>query len=231
MIASAGFALAVGTAAWLGVLTSISPCPLATNVAAVAFVSRVGGTPRRALSAGLLYTLGRSVAYVVLATIAVFAVSRILAVSSFLQGTLYKLLGPLLIVTGMVLLEMIPLRLPGWVRSPSEESIRRGGLWATTGLGALFALSFCPVSAALFFGMLIPLAARHGSVFLLPGVYGFATGLPVALFAFAIAFGTRKASAMIDAVGHIDRWMRPATAVILIVVGVYETLGSVFGVL
>src|SRR5512133_1676240 len=118
---SAGFALAIGTAAWLGVLTSISPCPLATNVAAVAFVSRAGATPRRALGAGLLYTLGRSVAYIVLAAIAVFAVSRPVAVSGFLQGPLYKLLGPLLIVIGMVLLDMIPLKLPGGLRPPSEE--------------------------------------------------------------------------------------------------------------
>jgi len=227
----AGFALAIGTAAWLGVLTSISPCPLATNVAAVAFVSRGGATPRRALGAGLLYTLGRSVAYIALAAIAVFAVSRIVAVSGFLQGTLYKMLGPLLIVIGMVLLDMIPVRLPGGLRPPSEESVKRGGLWGAAGLGALFALSFCPVSAALFFGMLIPLAARHGSVFALPGVYGIATGLPVAVFAIAIAFGAQRVGAMFDAVGRAERWLRPATAVILILVGVYETLRSVFNVL
>jgi cytochrome c biogenesis protein CcdA len=231
MTDSASFLVAIGTAAWLGVLTSISPCPLATNVAAVAFVSREGATPRRALGAGLLYTLGRSVAYVVLAAIAVFAVSRLLGVSQFLQGTLYKFLGPLLILIGMVLLELISMKLPQGVRAPSEESVKRGGLWGAAGLGALFAFSFCPVSAALFFGMLIPLAVKHTSVLALPGVYGIATGIPVAIFAAAIALGVGRIGAMFNAVGRIERWVRPATGVILILVGIYETLRGVFNVI
>lgn len=226
----AGFLLAIGTAIWLGVLTSISPCPLATNVAAIAFVSREGGSPRRALTAGLLYTIGRSVAYVLLAAIAVFAFSRMLAISNFLQGTLYRLLGPALIVIGMVLLGLIPLPLPQR-KGPSEESVRKGGLWSAAGLGALFALSFCPVSAALFFGMLIPLAVTHGSVLTLPGVYGVATGIPVAIFAGAIALGTKKVGRMFETAGRLERWLRPATAVVLIVVGIYESLRSIFGVI
>ena len=226
-----GFLLEIGSAIWLGLLTSISPCPLATNVAAIAFVSREGGSPRRALTAGLLYTIGRSVAYVLLAAIAVFAFSRLLGISNFLQGTLYRLLGPALILIGMVLLGLIPIRLPQRSSSPSEASVRKGGLWSAAGLGALFALSFCPVSAALFFGMLIPLAVTHNSVLTLPGVYGVATGIPVAVFAGAIAFGTTKVGAMFDAAGRLERWLRPATAIVLILVGIYETLRSIFGVL
>lgn len=223
----ASFLLAVGTAVWLGLLTAISPCPLATNVAAVAFVSREGASPRRALSAGLLYTLGRSLAYVLLAAVAVFAFSRVLSISNFLQGTLYKFVGPLLIVIGMVVLELVPLRMPGFT-SPSETRVRHGGLWSAAGLGALFAFSFCPVSAALFFGLLIPLAVRHHSVFALPGVYGIATGVPVALFAATIAFGTGRVSALFNLAGRMERWLRPATGVVIIVVGVYETLRTVF---
>jgi cytochrome c biogenesis protein CcdA len=228
---SASFAVAVGTAAWLGLLTSISPCPLATNVAAIAFVSRDGGSPRRALAAGLLYTVGRSIAYVALAAVAVFAVGRLLSVSTFLQGTFYKLLGPLLIVVGMVLVGLVDVKVPQRSQSVSEERVRRGGLWAALPLGGLFALSFCPVSAALFFGMLIPLAARHESVLMLPGVYGTATGVPVALFAIAIAFGATRVSAAFRAASRIEHYARPATGVILIVVGIYESLRSIFLIL
>jgi cytochrome c-type biogenesis protein len=228
---AAGFLLAIGSAIWLGMLTSISPCPLATNVAAIAFVSREGGSPRRALTAGLLYTIGRSVAYVLLASIAVFAFSRMLGVSNFLQGTLYRLLGPALIVIGMVLLGLIPLPIPQRMKAPSEASVRKGGLWSAAGLGALFALSFCPVSAALFFGMLIPLAITHGSVLAIPGAYGVATGIPVAIFAGAIAFGAKRVGAMFAAAGRLERWLRPATAVVLILVGIYESLRSIFGVI
>lgn len=226
----ASFVLAIGTAAWLGILTAISPCPLATNVAAIAFVSRDAGSPRRALAAGLLYTIGRSAAYVALAALAVFAFERLLGVSTFLQGTLFKLLGPLLILIGMVLVGLIDLKLPQKSQSVSEQRVRRGGIWAALPLGGLFALSFCPVSAALFFGMLIPLAARHASVLMLPTVYGAATGLPVALFAVAIAFGAERVSVAYRAASKIERHARPATGGILIAVGIYESLRSIFNI-
>lgn len=228
---SASFVVAAGSAAWLGILTSISPCPLATNVAAIAFVSRDGASPRRALAAGLLYTLGRSLAYVALAAVAVFAMGRLLSLSAFLQGTLYKLLGPLLIVAGMVLVGLIDLKFPQHSPTISEERVRRGGIWAALPLGGLFALSFCPVSAALFFGMLIPLATQHRSVLTLPLVYGVATGLPVALFAVALAFGAARAAAAFRAASRMERYARPITGVILILVGVYETLRGVFNIL
>lgn len=231
MTDSATFAMALGTAAWLGFLTSISPCPLATNVAAIAFVSRDGGSPRRALVAGLLYTIGRSLAYVALAAVAVFAVGQLLGVSTFLQGIFSKLLGPLLIIVGMVLLGLIDLKLPQKAHAVSEERVRRAGLWAALPLGGVFALSFCPVSAALFFGMLIPLATRHGSVLTLPSVYGLATGLPVALFAIAIAFGATRVSAAFRAASRIEHYARPTTGVILIAVGVYESLRNIFLIL
>lgn len=228
---SASFAVAIGTAAWLGLLTSISPCPLATNVAAIAFVSRDGGSPRRALAAGLLYTLGRSIAYVALAAVAVFAVGRLLSVSTFLQETFYKLLGPLLILVGMVLVGLVDLKLPQRSQSVSEERVRRGGIWAALPLGGVFALSFCPVSAALFFGMLIPLATRHASVLTLPSVYGAATGLPVAVFAIAIAFGAKRVSAAFRAASRLEHYARPATGVVLILLGIYESLRGIFHVL
>lgn len=228
---SASFAVAIGTAAWLGLLTSISPCPLATNVAAIAFVSRDGGSPRRALAAGLLYTLGRSIAYVAIAAIAVFAVGRLLSVSTFLQETFYRLIGPLLILVGMFLVGLIDLKLPQRSQAVSEERVRRGGLWAPLPLGAVFALSFCPVSAALFFGMLIPLATRHGSVLMLPSVYGVATGLPVAVFAIAIAFGATRVAAAFRSASRIEHYARPATGVILIAIGIYESLRGIFHVL
>jgi len=223
--------LAIGSAVWLGLLTAISPCPLATNVAALAFVSRDGGKPRRALLAGLLYTAGRSIAYVLLAAVAVLAVGRLLGVSAFLQGTFYKLLGPLLIIVGMVLLGIIPLKLPQLSQELDPTRVRSHGVWAALPLGSLFALSFCPVSAALFFGMLIPLATRNTSIVAIPTAYGLATGLPVALFAIAIALGMSKVGSAYRAATAIERYARPVTGAVLIAVGVYESLRSVFHVL
>lgn len=222
--------IAMGSAIWLGLLTAISPCPLATNIAAIAFVSREIKSPRRALGAAMLYTLGRSLAYVALAGVAVFATTRLLAISVFLQGTLYRFLGPFLIVVGMVLAGLVELRLTGrGVSEAAQERVRRGGLLRVTGLGAFFALSFCPVSAALFFGGLIPLAVKHSSILAIPGAYGVATGLPVALFAVMIVTGASRVAARFQALSRVEAKARLVTGWIFILVGVYETLRVVFG--
>ena len=180
-----GLWLAVGTALWLGILTSISPCPLATNIAAVSYVGRqVGSTTGRALSGGL-YTAGRALAYLVLGAAAVWSLMSVVAVSSFLQGGFHRALGPLLIVVGLLLL---------WASSSSScpdsasvtacrNRVDRAGIWGAGILGIVFALSFCRSLPALFFGSLVPLAAEHGSPVLLPTVYGIGTALPVAVFA------------------------------------------------
>jgi cytochrome c-type biogenesis protein len=224
-------ALALGTAVWLGLLTAISPCPLATNVAAIAFVSRESSSPRRAFAAAAAYTLGRSLAYVALAAVAVFAMTRLLSVSAFLQGTFYKLLGPFLILVGMALTGLISVG-PGGGGGAVAAAVQRrsgGGLWTSAALGAVFALSFCPVSGALFFGGLIPLAVQHSSVLAVPAVYGAATGLPVALFAAAVVTGAGRLTAKFRALSRFEGRARVLTGIVFIVVGVYETLRGVFG--
>jgi cytochrome c biogenesis protein CcdA len=223
-------ALAMATAVWLGVLTSISPCPLATNVAAVSYISRHLVRPRLALLAGLLYTTGRVVAYVALGCAAVWGLASMVAVSSFLQGAFHKLLGPLLIVIGMFLLGLISF--PAELLGPSHETLRRlGDRSGPAGaflLGALFAVSFCPVSAALFFGTLVPLAADRGSPVLLPTLYGIGTGLPVVLFAALLVLGATRLSAAYDRVAVFERWSRRITGTAFIIVGIYETVVGVF---
>ena len=103
-------ALAVaGGALWLGLLTAISPCPLATNIAAVSYVGRQVGSPRRALLAGALYTLGRTLVYVALATLVISALLSMVALSATLQRLAARALGPLLIVVGIALLGVIPI--------------------------------------------------------------------------------------------------------------------------
>ena len=176
--------LAAGSALWLGILTSISPCPLATNIAAVSYVGRQVGSARRALAAGALYTAGRTLAYVLLGAAAVWSLMSMVAVSSFLQGFFPRLLGPLLIVLGLLLLGVVQLRLPGLGFSDKLRVwVDRSGVWGAGPLGFVFALSFCPVSAGLFFGALVPLATEHRSPLLLPALYGIGTALPVAAFA------------------------------------------------
>jgi cytochrome c-type biogenesis protein len=224
--------LAAGSALWLGVLTSVSPCPFATNIAAVSFIGRRMNRPAKVLAASALYTAGRTVAYVGLGAAAVWAVMSMVTVSTFLQGTFHKLLGPLLIVVGMLLLELIRLDLgSGRLGEIAQRRANRLGLCGTFPLGFVLALSFCPVSAGLFFGSLVPLAAAHSSPLLLPTLYGVGTAVPVVGFAVLVALGVGWLGAAFTRVAAFELWARRVTGAIFILVGIYETLRGVFHLL
>jgi cytochrome c-type biogenesis protein len=223
-------ALAAGMALWLGILTSISPCPLATNIAAISYIARRVDVARAALLSGLLYTAGRMLAYVVVGVIISASLLSMPEVSRWLQTSLNRFLGPLLILVGMFLLELIQLPMgtgKGWseaLRGRAEGM----GIWGAGLLGILFALSFCPVSAALFFGSLLPLAITSESPVLLPAVFGLGTALPVFVFALVIAFGAQGLSRAFSRVSAFDKWARWTTGVIFILIGLYLTVLHVF---
>jgi cytochrome c biogenesis protein CcdA len=221
----------VASAFWLGVLTSISPCPLATNIAAVSYVGRESANPRRLLGAGLLYTIGRAATYALVGGILATGLIAAFEASTFLQTTVPQLVGPILIVIGVVVLGLVAIPL-GNSNLGARFGERFGalGAWGALPLGALFALSFCPVSAALFFGGLLPLATRASSAIVLPLVYGIGTAIPVVVFAVAMAFGARSLAGLFTMVTRFDRWIRGATGVVLIGVGIYLTLTTVFRV-
>jgi cytochrome c biogenesis protein CcdA len=214
--------VSAGTALWLGLLTSMSPCPLATNVAAISYLGRSVDSPRRVLGGGLLYTAGRTAAYVALGFLFVMGLLSMPETSRFLQRHMNRILGPVLIVVGVVLLEVIRLSVPG----PGKVSERLGkrlaskGMWGAAPLGALFALSFCPVSAALFFGSLVPLAVRFDSPVVYPGLYGAGTALPVVVFAILVSFGARFVGKAFDRMALVERWARRLTGVVFIAVGI-----------
>jgi cytochrome c biogenesis protein CcdA len=220
------------SAFWLGVLTSISPCPLATNIAAISYVGRRMENPRRVLLGGLAYTLGRALAYGVLGALLVASLLNAPVLSHVLQKYLNQVLGPLLVVIGMFLLELLSLGGSGsaWM-ARLQERMATHGIWGAGLLGVLFALSFCPISAVLFFGSLIPLVVANESGVMLPMIYGLGTGVPVLALAVIIALGTKSLGATFRKMTSFEKWARRATGVIFIVVGIYLTLVYVFGVL
>ncbi len=218
--------LAAGSAFWFGVLTSISPCPLATNVAAVSFLGREVEKPRRVLLRGLAYTLGRALAYIAVAFVLIRGLLTAPGVSMFLQQNMNRALGPILIVTAILLLGLIKIPLPS-LGGFAERIQERGsvqGVGSAALLGLVFALSFCPVSAALFFGSLLGLALQVDSAIVLPTVFGIGTALPVFLFAVLVALGARSLGKAFQRLGAIEKWGRWVTAAIFFGVGLYMTL-------
>jgi cytochrome c biogenesis protein CcdA len=214
--------IVLGFALWLGILTSISPCPLATNIAAASFISKKVTHPVLVFISGLAYTLGRMAAYAVLGWIIISSLLSAPQVAQFLQKYMLKALGPLLIITGLFLLEVITIRLPGVALSQEHQNkLVESGAPGAFLLGIIFALAFCPVSAALFFGSLVPLALSSKAGTLLPFIYGAGTGLPVLMLAIAIALGVTSMGHWFHKITKLEYYTRRITGGIFILVGLY----------
>lgn len=220
-----------GMAIWLGILTSVSPCPLATNIAAISFVGRRVGQTRHVLLAGLLYTLGRTLTYVIVALVVVRGLLGIPRVSNFLQDYMGLMLGPLVLVTGVILLDIIKVRFGnGNVAASLQARVERSGLSGALLLGVVFALTFCPVSAALYFGGLIPLALKHHSPVMMPLLYGIGTALPVIAFALLLAFSARLVGVLFNKITVIEVWARRVTGIVFVLAGLYLIITNNLGI-
>lgn len=225
------YLIGIGSAIWFGILTSISPCPLASNIAAISYIGKQVNHPRMVFFSGLLYMLGRMVTYLVLGIVIIASILSIPDLSYFLQENMNKFLGPILFIVGIFLLELIPLKLPGLgINQTMQNKVAGLGIWGAGFLGMIFALSFCPVSAALFFGSLIPLAVQHNSSFLMPLVYGIGTALPVILFAFLVGFGTKMVGKLFNKITLFELWARRLTGVVFLLVGTYYMLIYIFNI-
>jgi cytochrome c biogenesis protein CcdA len=210
------------SALWLGILTSISPCPLASNIATISFLSKRIAHPFFVFISGIAYTLGRMSAYVILGYLILHSIFAIPQTAQFLQKYMTKALGPILIVTGLILLELIVLRLPEFsILQKHHNKLSQAGAFGAFALGFIFSLAFCPISAALFFGSLIPLALKSplGSIF--PFVYGVGTGLPVMIFAVMVTLGAAALNRWFNFLSKLEYYMRKVTGVVFVLAGIY----------
>jgi len=211
---------------FIGLMTAISPCPLATNITAIAYISKKIESGKKTLLTGLVYTLGRMFTYILLASLIVYVGVNVQTISLFLQKYGEKILGPLLLFVGLVMLNVIklPSLKTGNKINKIKEKLAEKGYIGSFLLGIIFALAFCPFSAVLFFGMLIPLALKYSDGILIPSIFSLATGLPVIIFSFVLVFSISKISKIMHKVQLFEKWMRYAMAVIFIIVGIYYIL-------
>jgi len=210
---------------FIGLMTALSPCPLTTNITAIAYISKKINNGKKTLLTGFVYTLGRMFTYVLLASIIVYIGVNVQSISLFLQKYGEKILGPLLIFMGLVMLNIIKLpslKSKDKINKIKERLSERGYLGSFL-LGVLFALAFCPFSAVLFFGMLIPLALKYSDAFLIPSIFSFATGIPVIIFAFILTFSVSKIGKVMNKIQTFEKYMRYLIAGVFVIVGMYYT--------
>ncbi len=206
----------------LGIMTAISPCPLATNITAIGFISKDIEDKKRIFFNGLWYTLGRAISYTGIGVLLYFGASKF-HISRFFQSNGEKFLGPLLIIVGILMLDIIKIKFPGLgkIGERMESGQRKNNWWNALLLGMVFALAFCPYSGVLYFGMLIPMTISSASGLYLPFVFAIATGLPVIIVAWLLAFSISSIGGFYNKVKIFEKWFRLVVAIAFIIVGLY----------
>ncbi|HKL67239.1 MAG TPA: aromatic aminobenezylarsenical efflux permease ArsG family transporter [Bacteroidales bacterium] len=210
------------TAALLGLMTAISPCPLATNITAVGYIGKDVENRRRVFYNGLFYTFGRLISYTLIAVIIVIGADQF-KISGIFQRYGEKIIGPLLVLIGLIMLGVLKIKSSGRLITPGKKFTENQGnsYLGSMLLGVVFALAFCPYSGVLYFGMLIPLTISNPSGLLLPAVFAIATGIPVLIFAWLIAFTISGVGKLYKRVKVFEVWFRRIIAGVFIGVGVY----------
>ncbi|HAW52938.1 MAG TPA: cytochrome C biogenesis protein, partial [Flavobacteriales bacterium] len=193
----------------LGIMTSISPCPLATNITATAYISRNILNKRMVLLSGMFYSLGRAFSYTAIGFILYFGASKF-HIARFFNQNGEKFLGPLLLIIGLIMLDTVKFNFPGKTgfQEKLSEKFKNKGLLGTLIIGIVFALAFCPYSGALYFGMLIPMTVSSVDGLYLPIVFAFGTGLPVILFTYLLAFAASNVSVFYRKITGVEKVMR-----------------------
>jgi cytochrome c biogenesis protein CcdA len=216
------------SAAILGLMTAISPCPLATNITAVGYISRDIASSHRVFLNGVIYTLGRAFSYLALALILYFGADQF-RISGVFQQYGERIIGPILIIIGLFMLGIIKVNFSIPVLSKRDD-VKPKNYWGVFLLGILFALAFCPYSGVLYFGMLIPMTITQPSGLYLPVIFALATGIPVIIFAWLLAYSVSSIGNTYKNIKQFEQWFRKFIAVVFIIVGLYYILAAWFGI-
>ncbi len=212
------------TAFLLGLLTALSPCPLATNITAIGYISKDIENKKKIFRNGLLYTLGRVIAYTILAWILILILKEGASIFK-IQKSISKygemILPPLLILIGLFMLFGKYLNLPKIGLNKRGSNVKSKGIWNVLVLGIVFALAFCPTSAVFYFGMLIPMSVADPMGYFLPIVFAIATGLPVIIVAWILAFSVQSIGKFYNRMTSFEKWMRIIIGIIFLIVGIY----------
>lgn len=219
------------TAFLLGLLTAISPCPLATNIAAIGFIGKNIENRKRLFRNGVLYTLGRIIAYTVLGIILIIVLKEgasMFGIQQFIARYGELIIGPALLLIGLFMLVSDKLNLPSFGFNGGGERLTTHGSWGAMLLGILFALAFCPTSGIFYFGMLIPMSATATAGYLLPVLFAVATALPVLVVAWVLAFSAQHIGKVYGRIQIIQKWLNIAVSILFLAIGSYYCTTTLF---
>jgi cytochrome c-type biogenesis protein len=208
-----------------GLIGATSPCQLTTNASALAYVAR-GATDRRSVTrSALAYLLGKALVYTVLGLAVILAGQHLAQRSIPVIVVARKVLGPLMVLLGLYLLELVPLRFSlGHGLADRIEARAGSGAAGAFLLGTAFSFAFCPTLFLLFFGLTIPLALGSPLGVIYPGMFALGTTLPLLGVAGLLTAGVGATKGYVRGARRIDTWLRPAAAIVLVLAGLNDTV-------
>lgn len=208
----------------IGVVTAIGPCPLSANITAIAYVSSKFTNSKDTMLAGSMYTIGRALTYTIIGFLAYIFGSTVMESAPSLQDYEKIIIGVLLLVVGIVMLELVKpnISIGDSLKAKYGLKLSDKGALGAFGLGAIFALAFCPYTAVMFFGLLIPLSLSSGIMGMsFPLLFGIGTGLPVLGFAILLGISATFAKAYINKIVKAEPYVRKALGAIFVLYGLY----------
>ena len=222
---SESIAVPAAAALILGLIGATSPCQLSTNLGALAFVSaRSGAGP--AIGLALAYVAGKVTVYSLVGTAVVLAGLQLQTVSIPVVVAARKALGPPMVVVGLGLAGLWRPRVTLGQRLVQRppSGMKTGGIGGAYLLGLAFSLAFCPTLFWLFFGLTIPLALGSAGGWSFPGLFAIGSSLPLLVVATLVSAGAEAAGRLLGPTRRLERSLRLAAGVLLVVVGLHDTL-------
>lgn len=219
------------TAFLLGLLTALSPCPLATNIAAIGYIGKRIGNRKGVFLQGLLYALGRTIAYTLLGVVLIAVLrsgASVFGIQNFIATYGEMALPPALLLIGLFMLFGNRINLPSFGFGGKGDWLARQGGAGVLLLGVLFALAFCPTSGVLYFGMLIPMSASTTMGYMLPIFFAVATAMPVLVVAWILAFSAGQIGTVYGKMQTMQKWLNIAVGVLFIAIGIYYCITIYF---
>jgi cytochrome c-type biogenesis protein len=204
----------------LGLLTAIAPCPMTINITAIGYIGRDFSNKKRLFLNGIFYAMGTIFAYSALAMILYFGADKF-RISSLFQQYSEKIIGPLLLVIGVLMLGIVNIKFPAFNRLTEKFRARQHfRKWDAFLLGGILALAFCPYSGILYFGILVPLTISASAPWL-PVFYSSAAAIPVIIFAWLLAFTVSGIGKLYNKIKAIEFWFSKCVALLFIGIGIY----------
>ncbi|MCK9160257.1 MAG: aromatic aminobenezylarsenical efflux permease ArsG family transporter [Bacteroidaceae bacterium] len=219
------------TAFLLGILTAVSPCPLATNITSIGYISKHIENRSKIFWSGVLYALGRVTSYTILGAIIISILregSSMFAIQKVISNYGEMFIAPALILIGLFMLFGDKLNLPRFGFTQTQKAGKLKGLWGSFCIGMLFAMAFCPTSGMFYFGMLMPMSAAQTGGYFLPVVFAIATSLPVIIVGWILAYSVSKIGKFYNHVQVFQKWFSRLIAFLFIVVGIYYAITLYF---